>query len=447
MRSAKISNIIFSLFFVLGFALAKQTYNSGSNTYSSLPIAYVPASFPVNFALYTSDKYQYVAFYDSVHQMTLAKRGLNEKRWEFQTLNSKVAWDSHNYLSIALDKKGIIHLAGNMHSSPLIYFRSIKPWDITIMQPVHKMTGMDEDIATYPEFMYNDKGEIIFHYRYGVSGSGYEVYNIWNSKEKKWQRLLDKPLTDGQGKMNAYMQGPLSGPDGFYHLLWVWRDTPDCATNHTLSYARSKDLVNWQSIRGEKINLPINFNEKELYVDTAPIHGGLINIGIKIGFDSDGNVLAGYHKYDEIGNTQLFVARFEKNNWKMYQVTNWDYRWDFKGYGTIRNDLVIEAPEPAKGSEEIKFGYHHIKYGDGQVILDNATLKPLRIEDFETTYPKEIDRLKSDNPKMRVNKVFNSGKNQLNKNFLLRWETLKPNRDQKPSEINLPKSILELIEY
>jgi len=42
---------------------------------------------------------------------------------------------------------------------------------------------------------------------------------MWNAKERQWKRLLDKPLTDGRGQMNAYMQGPLLGPDGMYHLL------------------------------------------------------------------------------------------------------------------------------------------------------------------------------------------------------------------------------------
>ena len=51
--------------------------------------------------------------------------------------------------------------------------------------------------------------------------------------------MLDVPLTDGQGLMNAYQSQPTLGPDGWYHLYWVWRDTPDCSTNHDLSYMKS----------------------------------------------------------------------------------------------------------------------------------------------------------------------------------------------------------------
>jgi hypothetical protein len=55
-------------------------------------------------------------------------------------------------------------------------------------------------------------------------------------------RVLDTPLIDGQGERSAYIYGggmPIPGPDGRFHLLWVWRETPDHATNNSLSYART----------------------------------------------------------------------------------------------------------------------------------------------------------------------------------------------------------------
>jgi hypothetical protein len=110
----------------------------------------------------------------------MACRNLHDSTWDFVSLNSKVEWDSHNYLSMVVDNEGFIHLAGNMHSSPLIYLRSSMPCDIHIMQAIDSMTGKEEDIATYTEFLHGTEGELIFHYRYGRSGSGYEVFNCWN---------------------------------------------------------------------------------------------------------------------------------------------------------------------------------------------------------------------------------------------------------------------------
>ncbi|MCU4155627.1 BNR repeat-containing protein [Carboxylicivirga sp. A043] len=411
--------------------------------YNITDIANVPGSFPVNFALYTTKTYQFVAYYDTSHCMTLASKGLGEEDWKHVRLESKVGWDSHNYLSLAVDENNIIHLVGNMHSSPLVYFRSTRPLDIHSMQPIHSMLGKDEDVTTYPEFLQGDDGQLLFHYRYGRSGDGYEVYNLWDAQKQTWSRLLDKPLIDGEGKMNAYMQGPLLGPDGRYHLLWVWRDTPDCATNHTLSYARSQNLQDWESIRGEKIQLPITISDSVLQVDAIPIHGGLLNIGIKIGFDCNNKVMAGYHKYDKKGNTQLYVAGFDSGVWNRTQLTNWDYRWDFKGWGTIQNDLLIGAPRCKNGV--MSMDYHHVKYGDGSVQFDPA-FKVIDIVPYLPDYPLFVDSVASDSPGYIANKVFDNGHPTGGKKYLLRWETKQANGDMKPDK-NVESSVLQIVEY
>ncbi len=64
--------------------------NAVSDKYITIPVAKVPASFPVNFALFTEDEKQFVAFYDSEHQMTLACRRLNEAAWDYEWLDLKV---------------------------------------------------------------------------------------------------------------------------------------------------------------------------------------------------------------------------------------------------------------------------------------------------------------------------------------------------------------------
>ena len=362
------ANIFFILLGCTGMR-GQPTPSLDSTRIHLFPVAYVPASFPVNFDLSTCGIYQFVAFYDTSHRMTLAKRLLTDSTWEYQPLDSKVEWDSHNYIVLAVDDDGIIHLAGNMHSSPLIYFRSAHPFDIHSMQALHAMTGKEEDTTTYPQFLRGARNELLFHYRYGRSGSGYEVFNVWSSTSHTWKRLLESPLTDGFGRMNAYMEGPLLGPDHWYHLLWMWRNTPDCATNHTLSYARSKDILQWESVRGEPVHLPITIKDSSLSVDTTCVNGGLINIGMKIGFDSENKVVLGYHKYDSDGNTQLFLARFRQGEWMRKQVTRWNYRWNFHGCGTIENDLLIDPPLPSVQQGVLIFGFHHVKYGNGQVLV------------------------------------------------------------------------------
>ena len=401
----------------------------------------VPSDFPVNFCLYTYGERQYVAYYDTNHIMTVACRKLDSDKWEYKKLDTKVGWDSHNYIALFIDPTGYIHICGNMHSDQLKYFKSTEPGDIHTIVRMDGMVGREEDVTTYPEFLRGPGGEVLFHYRYGRSGNGYEIYNVLNVEQQRWERLSDRPLIDGEGKMNAYMQGPVVGPDGYYHMLWVWRDSPDCSTNHTLSYARSKDLQHWESVRGETVELPVTIADTVLVVDATPVKGGLINIGIKLGFDAGNQPLIGYHKYDSSGNTQLRLARFEKGEWKQVQQTHWNYRWDFKGWGTIVNELLIEAPE-VWGDGLLRFVYHRQDIGDGQVIADGVTLEPLREEAYTKAYSEEIDVVESEFPGMLVYKMEDQGIMAGNSRYMLRWEALSPNRDQKRKGTSPQPSVL-----
>ena len=407
-------------------------------------IAPVPASFPVGFGLYTFGNHQFVTYYDTAHYMTVAYRTLDSEVWEYKRLDSKVGWDSHNYIVLKMDSKGYIHLAGNMHVHPLVYFRSEKPFDIHSMKRVGQMTGKEEDQMTYPVFMDGPKGEFLFHYRQGMSGNGHEIFNVWDAERQIWSRKLDEPLLDGKGERNAYMQGPVAGPDGYFHLIWVWRDTPDCATNHTLSYARSKDLIRWESIDAKKVTLPITIDMEELWVDDTPPGGGLFNPGIRLGFDRLGNVLIGYHKYDEKMNTQLFVARYEKDAWRKQQVTYWDFPWNFQGGGTIEMELTINTPKPS-GNNHILFGYNRKDTGDKVIVLDAATLEYIGEKAYINPLPEEFNIVESSYPGMKVNMAFDSGKPADNVRYMLRWETLPSNRDLKRTDDLLPEpSMLRL---
>lgn len=134
------------------------------------------AGHPVEFCLLTHGERQYIAYYNANRNMVVG---------------------------LGIDKEGSIHLSGNMHVNPLNYFRSNKTNDISTLEQVMQMVGTEEDRCTYPKFMNDRNGELIFHYRDGGSGNGNEIYNIYNTETKTWNRLLDTPLTDGQGLMNA----------------------------------------------------------------------------------------------------------------------------------------------------------------------------------------------------------------------------------------------------
>ena len=83
-------------------------------------------------------------------------------------------------------------------------------------------------------------------------------------------------LIDGEGQRSAYWQACVD-TKGTIHLSWVWRETPDVASNHDLCYATSKDGgLSWQKSTGEIYQLPITASSAE-YALHIPQKSELIN--------------------------------------------------------------------------------------------------------------------------------------------------------------------------
>ncbi len=385
----------------------------------------------------------YVAFYSYDRNMTIAKRTLDSNRWELKKLPTKVGWDSHNYVTMTFDSDDCLHVAGNMHGCPLNYFRADNPNDIASLQKIDSMTGFSEQKCTYPDFIRDKENRLIFTYRDGGSGNGSQFWNVYDEKTKKWTRLLDKPLFDGQGRMNAYFVGPILGPDGLFHIAWVWRDTPDAATNHDLSYACSPDLVRWQNSYGEPYELPITIENGEC-VDPVPARGGILNSHFRMAFDRKNRVLLTYTKYDEKGNLQIWNARREENTWRKVKATNWDFTWNFSGGGCLPNEFSLG------GARQVDDDVIAVPWN--KVLLHESGSTYL---DFETLEPREAPIVKnapvtpdfSEEDSKRVNAIDSEDKRLVNrmisvdfaeKRWVFRWETLPVNRDQ-PHPDGVPK--------
>jgi len=439
----KLSSLIIALFAVV-VQTAMAAGPSKWNVERVLDVAPVTAGFPVRFCLLTNGNRQYVSYYDKNHQMMVASRTLDSDKWEFQMLPSKVNWDSHNYITMVIDRAGQLHVSGNMHADPLVYFRTEKAGDVTTLKK-SVMVGELENVVTYPQFLTNLKGDLIFTYRHGGSGNGINPYNIYDPKTQSWSRFLETTLFDGEGKINAYPLGPVRGADGCFHAVWVWRDTPDCATNHDLSYARSKDLIHWESAFGDKVTLPIKIGQTELCVDPIPSHGGIINGSAKLFFDSKNRPVINYHKSDANGNMQIYAARPENGTWKIRQLTDWDKRIEFSGGGSMGfiGITISGLVEAAPGL--LMMTYRHRDFGSGRLFIDEETLKPSeQTVEVLPEFPKELSRLESDFPGLGVQRMSDIGDSgDPNVRYVLKWETLGRNRDRK-RETTVEPSMLKL---
>lgn len=407
-------------------------------------IADVWSGHPVAFALVTRAERQFVAYYDDQRRMTVAARTLGTDTWTYQVLDSTLGWDSHNYVAMALDASDQLHVSGNMHGVPLVYYRSTTPLDVKSLTKLNRMVGADEAQVTYPVFFDGPSGDLIFEYRSGSSGSGNTIFNTYSTSARTWTRTLNTALLDGSSSdMNAYPEGPVLGPDGYFHLVWVWRNTPDASTNHDLSYAKTQDLVHWFKGDGTAITLPIKPTTGDI-VDAVPVNGGMINNNTRIGFDAEKRPIIAYHKFDGQGNTQLYEARLESGKWAIHQATDWTYRWAFGGNGTLVFDIIIdEGPKLHTDGTLIQNFYHAKLGGQGTLVLNPTTLHadstknpplrpyPLALDSAESTYRDPVNQ-----DAMVVRWAEDSGNgSDASVRYLLRWETLPSNADKERANV------------
>ncbi len=406
---------------------------------------------PVSFALLTERGHQFIAYYDAERRLTIAGRKLGDKKWTRvqppgvsvpgANRDSNITnWDSHNFLKLALDREGCLHVSGNMHVNPLVYYRTRAPFDVATLERLDRMTGDRETRCTYPVFFKTAAGDLVFRYRDGASGNGADLYNVYDSATRTWRRLLDTPLLDGEGHRNAYATEPTLGPDGYFHLVWMWRESPVAETNHALSYARSRDLVHWENSRGESLRLPITLATSDL-IDPAKVKEGLINMTQAIGFDAANRPIVTYHRYDAHGNSQAYAARpHAGGGWDLVQLSDWDFRWNFSGGGSLVAEVSIGAAHVEKGGA-ITVNFSTAAHGSGRWRLRADTLeRTVELPPLDPPLPEGLRRVRSDYPGMEVQSISVRAEGR---RWVLRWETLGRNRDL-PRESAPPPAELRL---
>jgi hypothetical protein len=318
-------------------------------------------------------RFIYIGYYDSERWLSIVQINKCTGEQKKVRMPSRFeGWDAHNYITLALDNGNRLHVAGNMHASPLVYSRMSEPDDLTGLDALQPMVGSDESQATYPSFFRFADGTLGFSYRSGRSGDGVELINRLEGNH--WIRWTNVPVfAPGSKKdtVNAYPTDFVFGPDGYFHVAWVWRANPNVETNFNVNYAKSRDLRVWKDSLGRVLELPITPETGEV-VDPVSQGQGLLN-NIRLGFDGAGRPVISYLKFDKSGATQLFHARREKNGWNLVAASEWTYRWELKGRGTIRSEISFSGVSMNEGHllervHQPEIGTKTFEYGDSLKI-------------------------------------------------------------------------------
>ena len=130
--------------------------------------------------------------------------------------------DEHNVYVVAVDGRGVVHVAGNMHNVPVRWVRSRRPGSITQWTAEGRPRRRLGDLSAVRA---GPGGRLLFFYRSGASGEGDLMLRRWDPAARAWSR----PTTVIDGRSageSAYPQRIAVDRDGTLHLMYTWRATP-----------------------------------------------------------------------------------------------------------------------------------------------------------------------------------------------------------------------------
>lgn len=348
-------------------------------------------------SIVSASGFQFVAYYDTVATVVLAKRKLGSDAWEiYQTQYKGNVKDAHNIISIAIDGEGFLHMSWDHHNNALNYCRSVEPYGLE-MGEKQVMIGQNEDKVSYPEFYSLSNGNLLFAYRDGGSGNGNLVMNRYVLASKRWERLQSN-FIDGEGERNAYWQICVGANDQIL-VSWVWRESPDVASNHDMCFAKSTDGgVSWQNSSGSKYQLPITQKTAEVIYPIAQ-NSNLIN-QTSMTTDELGNAyIATYFRNDVDSVTQFHLIYQKEGRWHKSTITSRTENFDLNGIGT--RVIPVSRPQVLVGNQQIMVVFRDSDWGNHAVIAmatlssmewQTELLSPMPLGKWEPSFDTELWR-------------------------------------------------------
>ena len=345
---------------------------------------------------------QYAAYYDDSAHVVLAKRGIGDTTWTIaRTPYTNDVSDAHNAIAIAVDGSGVLHVAWAEHNKALHYARAVRAGSL-VLGPPEPMTGQREERVTYPQFYSLPAGDLLFVYRDGQSGSGDVLLDRYDVRRRAW-RVLQHPLIAGEGKRNAYVNQLAIDARGGWHLSWVWRDSPDVASNHDVLYARSADEGRtWHTSSGAAYSLPITAATAEV-AWAVPPGSELIN-QTSGAVDRNGRPLIATYWRDAGSEVpQLRLVWHDGRRWRASRVGDRTLAFRLSGGGTKR--IPLSRPQVLVGrSGDVIVVYRDQERGGGVTVARSTDAARARwtvrelwtspVGQWEPTY--DVDRWRRD---------------------------------------------------
>ncbi|OQW59440.1 MAG: hypothetical protein A4S14_05610 [Proteobacteria bacterium SG_bin9] len=324
----------------------------------------------VDFAATRENDGYAVGYYDEDRWLTIATVAHTTGDIARQRLDTRFAgWDSHNSVALAFDRHGLMHVAANMHAERLNYFRSP-----AVGEPLARveMINGDSDLVTYPQFLKNRNGELLFLYRAGTSGNGKWKVRRWDGTI--WQPLGDGPFLSDRGfggHVSAYPSRFIVANDNFVHLAIVWRLTSDASTNVRISYAKTRDFVTWFDSQGRRLAAPLSPETAETVLHTGP-NSGLLN-NAKVSLGPGGRPVIVFTRFDAQGRNTVELAMADHDRWRILPVAISPRAIPVSGTGSLPDTVAIREVDFTE-PERPRLYYRFPGASSVTRVLDPATL-------------------------------------------------------------------------
>lgn len=107
----------------------------------------------------------YAVYIDPQPRLTVLKKSVTGVVTQTIVRTNVTPNTFHVKPSVAVDKLGYIHVTGDMHNQPWVYYRSFLPEDISSFE---QLTTLPGNMITYPQFFKDGNGDLFITFRHKV---------------------------------------------------------------------------------------------------------------------------------------------------------------------------------------------------------------------------------------------------------------------------------------
>lgn len=235
------------------------------------------------------------------------------------------------------------------------------------------MIDGDSDLVTYPQFLEDQDGDLLFLYRAGKSGDGKWKARRWNGAI--WQRVGDASFLSDRGfggHVSGYPSRFVVANDGFVHLAIVWRLTSDASTNVRISYAKTKDFITWFDLQNRRLAAPLSPETAETVLHTGP-NAGLLN-NAKVSVSPNGRPVIVFTRFDARGHNTVELAVADQDRWRILPVAASSRTTPVSGTGSLPDTVAIREVDFTE-AERPRLYYRFPGASSVTRVLDPVTLE------------------------------------------------------------------------